>query len=162
MFFPFKEHKPYQGTLGSLEVILIGSRIRPSPSMDPTGTLKGTAGSEPRKHTILPRNHDNFSEASYFFSGKFFILWSFSGRKGGTYCSRNSLFGIFVSNHWKNYPKCSISYDKYHFFLFFIKIFLGTRFLGSSGNLDSVLSPKISPMCDEGPKNLSRSLFLTK
>ena len=43
MFFPFKEHKPYQGTLGSLEVILIGSRIRPSPSMDPTGTLKWTS-----------------------------------------------------------------------------------------------------------------------
>ena len=40
MFFPFKEHKPYQGTLGCLEVILIGSRIRPGPSMDPTGTLK--------------------------------------------------------------------------------------------------------------------------
>ena len=43
MFFPFKEHKPYQGTLGSLEVILIGSRIQPVPSMDPTGTLKWTS-----------------------------------------------------------------------------------------------------------------------
>ena len=40
MFFPVKERKPYQGTLGSLEVILIGSRIRPGPSMDPAGTLK--------------------------------------------------------------------------------------------------------------------------
>ena len=43
MIIPFKEHKLYQGTLGGLEVILIGSRIRPGPSMDPTGTLKWTS-----------------------------------------------------------------------------------------------------------------------
>ena len=34
MFFSFKEHKPYQGTLGILEVILIRSRTRSGPSMD--------------------------------------------------------------------------------------------------------------------------------
>ena len=42
MILHFKDHKPYQGTLGTLKVILIGSRTRPGPSMDPTGTLKLT------------------------------------------------------------------------------------------------------------------------
>ena len=38
--------------------------------------------SEPRKHTILHRNRENFSEASYFFTNKFFSFWSFLFRKG--------------------------------------------------------------------------------
>ena len=37
-----EDHKPYQGTLGTLEVILIWSRTRLGPSMDPTGTLSWT------------------------------------------------------------------------------------------------------------------------
>ena len=93
---------------------------------------------EPRKHTILPRNHDNFSEASYFFSEEFYTLWSFSPRIGGTYHFRNSFFHTFVFNLWKNQAEYSISVVKYQIFLLFIKIFLGTRFLGSSKNLDSV------------------------
>ena len=92
---------------------------------------------EPRKHTILPRNHDNFSEASYFFSGEFYTLWSFSPRIGGTYHFRSSFFHTFVFNLWKNQAEYSISVVKYQIFLLFIKIFLGTRFLGSSENLDS-------------------------
>ena len=35
-------YRLYQGTLGTLELILIGSRTNPGPSMDPTGTLKWT------------------------------------------------------------------------------------------------------------------------
>ena len=92
---------------------------------------------EPRKHTILPRNHDNFSEASYFFSEEFYTLWSFSPRIGGTYHFRSSFFHTFVFNLWKNQAEYSISVVKYQIFLLFIKIFLGTRFLGSSKNLDS-------------------------
>ena len=41
-FLHFKNHKPYQGTLGTLEVIIIGSRTRPGPYVDPTGTIKLT------------------------------------------------------------------------------------------------------------------------
>ena len=37
-----EDHKPYQGTLGTLEVILIWSRTRLGPSMDPTGPLSWT------------------------------------------------------------------------------------------------------------------------
>ena len=98
--------------------------------------LKGTFPAEPRKHTILPRNHDNFSEASYFFSEEFYTLWSFSPRIGGTYHFRSSFFHTFVFNLWKNQAEYSISVVKYQIFLLFIKIFLGTRFLGSSKNLD--------------------------
>ena len=36
IFLHFKDHKSYQGILGTLEVILIGSRTQPGPSMDPT------------------------------------------------------------------------------------------------------------------------------
>ena len=96
---------------------------------------------EPRKHKILPRNHNNFSEASYFFSEEFYTLWSFSPRIGGTYHFRSSFFHTFVFNLWKNQAEYSISVVKYQIFLLFIKIFLGTRFLGSSKNLDSALLP---------------------
>ena len=37
-----EDHKPYQGTLGTLEVILIWSRTRLGHSMDPTGPLSWT------------------------------------------------------------------------------------------------------------------------
>ena len=76
---------------------------------------------EPRKHTILPRNHDNFSEASYFFSEEFYTLWSFSPRIGGTYHFRSSFFHTFVFNLWKNQAEYSISVVKYQIFLLFIK-----------------------------------------
>ena len=56
----------------------------------------GGGGAEPRKHAILPRNNDSFSEASYFFSTKFFTVWSFSGRKSGTYYLKTSFFGMFA------------------------------------------------------------------
>ena len=56
---------------------------------------------EPRKHTILPRNHDNFSKASYFFSEEFYTLWSFSPKIGGTHHFRSSFFHPFVFNLWK-------------------------------------------------------------
>ena len=36
-FYLFKQHTSYQGTLGTLELILIGSRTNRGPSMDPTG-----------------------------------------------------------------------------------------------------------------------------
>ena len=42
IFLHFKDHKPYQWALGTLEVIIKGSKTRPGPSMDPTGTLKWT------------------------------------------------------------------------------------------------------------------------
>ena len=42
IFLHYKDHKPYQGLLGTLELILIRSRTRPGPSMNPTGTLKWT------------------------------------------------------------------------------------------------------------------------
>ena len=37
-----EDHKPYQGTLGTLEVILIWSRTRLGAAMDPTGPLSWT------------------------------------------------------------------------------------------------------------------------
>ena len=57
---------------------------------------------------------------------------------GGTYCFRNNIFGIFVSNQRGKYPKYDISLVKYQIFLLLKEIFPGTRFLGSSENLDSV------------------------
>ena len=86
--------------------------------------------------TILPRNQENFSETSYFFGHYFLHFLVFFGQDGCTYCFTTIFFGIFSSNNWKNYPKCNISLVKYQIFLLFIKIFLGTRFLGSSENLD--------------------------
>ena len=44
----------------------------------------------------------------------------------------NNLFGMFVSIFSKIHPKLSICLEKYHIYLFSIKIFLG-----SSKNLDS-------------------------
>ena len=47
---------------------------------------------EPRKHTILPRNRENFSEASNFFGNIFCPFWSFLGRIEGTLCFRTNFF----------------------------------------------------------------------
>ena len=74
MFFPFKEHKPYQGTLGSLEVILIGSRIRPSPSMDPTGTLKWTSWFSRKIQAKIPFVHYTLSSPSKHFGTLFLVI----------------------------------------------------------------------------------------
>ena len=76
MFFPFKEHKPYQGTLGSLEVILIGSRIRPSPSMDPTGTLKWTSWFSRKIQAKIPFVHSTLSSPPKTFWNTFWSLWN--------------------------------------------------------------------------------------
>ena len=118
---------------------------------------KGCHEAEPRKHTILPRNHDNFSEASYFFSEEFYTLWSFSPRIGGTYHFRSSFFHTFVFNLWKNQAEYSISVVKYQIFLLFIKIFLGTRFLGSSKNLDSGVKFQFSRLVFDLDPNAYRS-----
>ena len=40
MFLYSRQHKSYQGTLGTLKLILIGSRTSLGPSMDPTGAGK--------------------------------------------------------------------------------------------------------------------------
>ena len=48
-----EDHKPYQGTLGTLEVILIWSRTRLGPAMDPTGTLSWTLFSSIFLYTLL-------------------------------------------------------------------------------------------------------------
>ena len=74
MIFPFTEHKPYQGTLGSLDVILIGSRIRPSPSMDPTGTLKGTSGFSRKIQAKIPFVHYTLSSPSKHFGTLFLVI----------------------------------------------------------------------------------------
>ena len=74
MFFPFKEHKPYQGTLGSLEVILIGSRIRPSPSMDPTGTLKWTSWFSRKIQAKIPFVPYTLSSLSKHFGTPFLVI----------------------------------------------------------------------------------------
>ena len=74
MFFPFKEHKPYQGTLGSLEVILIGSRIRPGPSMDPTGTLKWTSWFSRKIQAKIPFVHYTLSSPSKHFGTLFLVI----------------------------------------------------------------------------------------
>ena len=76
MFFPFKEHKPYQGTLGSLEVILIGSRIRPGPSMDPTGTLKWTSWFSRKIQAKIPFVHSTLSSPPKTFWNTFWSLWN--------------------------------------------------------------------------------------
>ena len=76
MFFPFKEHKPYQGTLGSLEVILIGSRIRPGPSMDPTGTLKWTSWFSRKIQAKIPFVHYTLSSPPKTFWNTFWSLWN--------------------------------------------------------------------------------------
>ena len=73
-FFPFKEHKPYQGTLGSLEVILIGSRIRPGPSMDPTGTLKWTSWFSRKIQAKIPFVHFTLSSPSKHFGTLFLVI----------------------------------------------------------------------------------------
>ena len=90
---------------------------------------------EPRKRTILPRNRENFSETAYIFWWLFFtFFFAFFGQDWFTFYI---FFGLFTSNHRKNHPNSNISYVKYQIFLLFITIFLGTRFLGSSENLDS-------------------------
>ena len=92
--------------------------------------------SESRKHTILPRNHENFSETSHFFWRYFLLFWSFWGRMD-VHIFSYLTFLSFLHHIRKNYQKCNISLVKCQIFLLFMKIFLGTRFLGSSENLDS-------------------------
>ena len=95
----------------------------------------------------------------------FFYIFVYFGQNGCTYCFITIFFGIFASNNRKNYPKFNIWLVKYQIFLLFIKIFLGTRFLGSYENLDSSwkFGPKyngnswdIQYLFREGVKNILR------
>ena len=69
----------------------------PDPSCNPCEeVLQKWVQAETRKHTILPRNCENFSEASYFFGGIFCTFWSFLGRMFHKW-----LFHIFVTSKEK-------------------------------------------------------------
>ena len=59
----------------------------------------GVPPTEPRKNTIFPRNHENFSKVSYFICYLYNAFWSFMHRMGGTKCFRTS---IFLSNQRKS------------------------------------------------------------
>ena len=59
------------------------------------------------------------------------------------YCFNTSFFGIHFIKSIGNHPECTISLVKYQIFILFMKIFLGTRFLGSSKKLSILSEPNV-------------------
>ena len=78
-----------------------------------------------------------FQKLPTFLAVFFFTFVVYFGQNDWTYFFITIFFGIFASHYRKKYPKGNISLVKYQIFLLFMKIFLGTRFLGSSKNLNS-------------------------